>query len=211
MTFNLPHIVLTAMVFFSAIPLLAESGSDLVEVRQIDPTIQVDLKYAAADNLTGRVLYPKHFTALLRRAVALDLKKAQDALRPMGLGLKIWDAYRPMETQKALFEVIHDPRYVANPGVMSMHNRGVAVDVTLVDGEGNEVEMPTKFDTMGSQATYFYSGKNPFVMRRLITLQSVMSDAGFYACRTEWWHFFSRRWKDFPNVSQAPGEPNGKK
>ncbi len=202
---NLPYLQALAICFLLTGGLRAESAEspgDLVEIQKTDPTIQVELKYATADNITGRVLYSADFKAQLRRGVAVELMQAQAALRPMGYGLKIWDAYRPLEVQKALFAVISDPRYVATPGGLSMHNRGVAVDVTLVDANGGELVMPTKFDVMGPRASYFYSAKNPAVLKRLVLLQRVMNQSGFYACRTEWWHFFSRHWKNYPNIPE---------
>jgi D-alanyl-D-alanine dipeptidase len=211
---NLPRFTFLAMTFLLASWAWGQSGQDLVEIQSIDPTIQVELKYATADNITGRVLYPADFKAQLRRDIAVNLQKAQAVLRPLGYGLKVWDAYRPLEVQKALYAVISDPRYVAAPGVQSMHNRGVAVDITLVDAEGRELEMPTKFDVMGRSASYFYSGGNPAVLKRVVLLQRVMSRAGFYACKTEWWHFFSRKWRDYPNVVEttvdAPPEQKNK-
>ncbi|MEO7931985.1 MAG: M15 family metallopeptidase [Chthoniobacterales bacterium] len=208
---NLPYFLAIAICFLFAERLRGEpveSPNDLVEIQKLDPTIQVELKYATTDNITGRVLYPAKFKAQLRRGVMEELMRAQATLRPMGYGLKIWDAYRSLDVQKALFAVISDPRYVATPGVHSMHNRAAAVDVTLVDANGRELEMPTKFDVMGPRASYFYSAKDPAVLKRLVLLQRVMSQSGFYACRTEWWHFFSRRWEKYPNVP----EPNtGKK
>lgn len=200
---NLPYLAALAIYFLGA-TVQAESESDLVEIQTIDPTILVELKYATSDNLSGRVLYPADFRAQLRRGVALELHSAQEALRPLGLGLKVWDAYRPLEVQKALFEIISNPSYVAAPGGLAMHNRGVAVDVTLVDASGRDLEMPTKFDAMGHAATYFYDGGNPLILGNLIVLQRVMKQAGFYACKTEWWHFFSRKWERFPNVPEAP-------
>ena len=200
---NLPYLAALAIYFLARV-IHAQSENDLVEITAVDPTIQVDLKYASSDNLTGRVLYPVGFKAKLRRGVALELKSAQEALRPLGVGLKVWDAYRPLEVQKVLFAVVSNPSYVAVPGGLAMHNRGVAVDVTLVDISGRDLPMPTKFDVMGHAASYFYDGGSPFVMRNLVLLQRVMKQAGFYACRTEWWHFFSRKWERYPNVLDAP-------
>lgn len=200
---NLPYLAALA-IYFLVKTIHAESENDLVEIGAVDSTIQIDLKYASSDNLTGRVLYPVGFKAKLRRGVALELKAAQEALRPLGVGLKVWDAYRPLAVQKALFDVINNPSYVAVPGGLAMHNRGVAVDVTLVDTSGRDLPMPTAFDVMGHAASYFYEGGNPVVLKNLTLLQRVMKQAGFYACRTEWWHFFSRKWEQYPNVLEAP-------
>lgn len=205
---SLPYILYFAICFSVYAAPAVQSDDDLVEIQEIDPTILVELKYATTDNLTGRILYPEGFKARLRRGVALQLREAQNALRPLGAGLKIWDAYRPIEVQKALYDVVNNPSYVASPGVESMHNRGVAVDVTLVDLNGREKPMPTKFDVIHSSATFFYKGGNPAILKNLVLLQRVMSQNGFYACRTEWWHFFSRKWQKYPNVldEQSPSD-----
>ncbi len=199
---KLPYIVVLAIYFLLAGGAWAESEKDLVEIQSVDPTILVELKYASAENITGKVLYPPEFKASLRRGVMKELEQAQATLRSVGYGLKVWDAYRPLAAQKELYAVNSDPRFVAEPGVRSMHNRGVAVDVTLVDTNGNEVEMPTKFDVMGESAFYIYRGGNPLVEKNLKVLQRVMKESGFYACRTEWWHFFSRAWEEYPNVPE---------
>lgn len=204
---KLPYIALLAIYFLINGTLAGQSESDLVEIQSVDPTIQVELKYAAADNLTGKVLYPPEFKAQLRRGVLNELIQAQRSLESLGYGLKVWDAYRPMDAQKELFFVNSDPRFVALPGLQSMHNRGAAVDVTLVDKNGKEVPMPTKFDVMDSSAFYIYRGKDPVILKNLQTLQKVMKQSGFFACRTEWWHFFSRQWEKYPNVPE-PERPS---
>jgi len=187
------------MLFFGR-TLMAEEESplDLVVLADIIPTLVIELPYATPNNITGKTLYYPGFKARLRRGVALELKAAQETLQPMGYRLKVWDAWRPMSAQKALYAVISDPRYVAEPGEAAMHNRGVAVDVTLVDAEGRELTMPTGFDVMTREAHYHYRGKDPVIAKNLALLQKVMKENGFYACRTEWWHFFSRKWRAYP-------------
>lgn len=187
--------------------LQAQSDLDLVEIQSIDPTILVELKYQTSDNLAKKPIYPPEFRAQLRRGVAVKLAGAQRTLGLLGFRLKVWDAYRPMEAQRLLYAVNSDPRYVAAPGQRSMHNRGVAVDVTLTDASGNEVAMPTGFDAMTPAAHYFYDGKDRLIRYRLLALQKAMRENGFFACRTEWWHFFSRDWQKYPNVDTEGLEP----
>lgn len=178
---------------------------EMVPIQSVEPSIQVDLKYKTAANITGKPIYPPEFQALLRRGVAIDLQKAQLALRKYGYGLRVWDAWRPIYAQKALFAAIPDTRYIADPGLRPLHNRGVAVDVTLYDlATGRELPMPTAFDVMNGSADYFYKGEDYQILRRVQMLQKAMLDNGFYATRTEWWHFVSTQWKHYPNIDAIP-------
>lgn len=175
-------------------------GSSFVDIKQVDPTILVDLRYAGPNNFTRRPLYSPGMPALLRFSVAQRLASAQKHLKAQGYGLKIWDAYRPGAAQKKLWEAIRNGSYVADPkeGVGSMHTRGAAVDVTLVDRNGNEIPMPTGFDSFTPAAMLNYQGGNPVVRLNLKLLQKAMARAGFYGLRTEWWHFCAADWTSYP-------------
>ena len=105
----------------------------LVRVRDVDPRIQVDLRYATEANFTGRRLYASA-EAWLRPGTAGKLRMAQDRLEAQGFGLKVWDAYRPPSAQRELWRCLPDPEFVAPPERGSRHTRGASVDVTLVDG-----------------------------------------------------------------------------
>lgn len=189
----------------AAYPAPAPPLFDLVPIQSIEPSIQIDLKYKTADNITGKPIYPPQFQALLRRGVAIDLQNVQLALRKFGYGLKVWDAWRPLYAQKALYAAIPDTRYVADPGLHPLHNRGVAVDVTLYDLATNkELPMPTAFDVMDPSADFFYKGGDYQILRRVQILQKTMLENRFYATRTEWWHFVSTQWKQFSNIDMIP-------
>ncbi|MHA1838932.1 MAG: M15 family metallopeptidase, partial [Candidatus Ranarchaeia archaeon] len=122
------------------------SGDELVEVQTVCPEIRIEMKYATNDNFMHRKLYSSA-RCLLRRKVAKRLCKAQHILEKKGYGLKVWDAYRPLSVQQEMWKIIPNPDFVADPRLGSRHNRGAAVDVTLVNLEtGQEVLMPTKFD-----------------------------------------------------------------
>src|SRR5947208_11215177 len=139
----------------------ATAGDFLVDVRSVDPTIIVELRYAERNNLLGQPLYPHGTRALARREVALGLARAQAFLRRYQYGLKIWDAFRPVPVQAKLWQASHNSDYVANPetGAGSLHSWGIAVDATLVDSHGNrDVRMPTDFDEFTPAAMWPYMG-----------------------------------------------------
>ena len=190
------------VVVLALLPLLAatcsrqQQGADLVEVKQVVPDIVVDLKYATTDNFTGQVLYdvPRCF---LRRATAERLARVQARLRKLGLGLKIWDGYRPRSVQWKMWKLVPDPRYVADPHRGSRHNRGAAVDVTLVDSTGRELEMPTGFDDFTEKAHRDYQGASATALRNRALLEQVMTAEGFVPLPTEWWHFDDPDWRKY--------------
>jgi D-alanyl-D-alanine dipeptidase len=176
--------------------------SEFVDIRTVDPSIVIDLRYATANNITKRPLYPPGTPALVRASVAERLVIAQKYLREKGYGLKIWDAYRSRESQFKLWQTLQNRSFVANPkeGVGSMHVRGVAVDATLVDASGRDVPMPTDFDSFTPAALIEYKGGDPTIRANLKLLQKAMAHGGFYGLRTEWWHFCAPDWKRYPPV-----------
>ena len=183
----------------------APTYDNLVDLRAVDPTILVELRYATPDNFTGHLLYPKDCPALVRPGTAARLVKAQAFLRDRHYGLKIWDAYRPLAVQLELWQRTHNGSYVADPesGDGSLHTWGVAIDATLVDEAGNEVPMPTKFDEFSLAAKLRYHGDNPVVQRNLKLLQTAMRHGGFFGVRTEWWHFVDYDWKKYAPIREA--------
>lgn len=180
------------------------ASEELVDIKKIDPTIIVDLRYAASDNIAKRPLYPPDMPALVRASVARRLVRAQAYLRARHYGLKIWDAYRPPIAQTLLWQLSPHTSYVANPndGRGSLHTWGVAVDATLVDEHGEEVAMPTDFDSFTPTANLHYKGSEEAVRLHLRILQTAMRRGGFYGLRTEWWHFVAYNWKKFGPVSE---------
>jgi D-alanyl-D-alanine dipeptidase len=176
--------------------------SEFVDIKSVDSSIIIDLRYASPNNVTRRPLYPPGTPALVRASVAERLVVAQKYLKEKGYGLKIWDAYRSRETQMKLWQRTQNRSYVANPkeGVGSMHLRGVAVDATLVDASGRDVPMPTDFDSFTPAALIEYKGGDQAVRANLKLLQKAMAHGGFYGLRTEWWHFCAPDWKRYPPV-----------
>lgn len=174
----------------------------LVDVRALAPGILLDIRYAGTDNFTGRKLYSAA-RCLLRRPVAERLAEVQRELAGMGLALKIFDGYRPWSVQKVLWEILPDPRYVADPAQGSRHNRGAAVDLTLVDAEGRELPMPSAFDEFSEKAHRDYMDLPEAALRNRALLEQVMARHGFTGPPTEWWHFDYDGWERFP-ISDLP-------
>lgn len=171
------------------IPQPEPEDTGFVPVSDYIPDIAVELRYSTEDNFTGERIYP--FTdAYLRYGTVKKLLLAQDILRSKGLGLKLWDAFRPVSAQFTLWEVCPDPRYVADPRTgFSSHSRGNTVDITLVDAMGQELPMPTGFDDFSALADRNYSDCPEEAAQNALLLQSVMEEAGFTGYYGEWWHF----------------------
>ena len=161
----------------------------LVHIRTWIPGIGQELRYAGEDNFTGQQIYP--FTeGYLRYGTVKKLAAAQERLAEQGLSLKIWDAYRPVSAQWTLWQVCPDPRYVADPRQgSSNHSRGSAVDVTLVDSQGRELDMPTDFDDFSARADRDYADCTEIQAANARLLEQVMKECGFQPYWQEWWHF----------------------
>ena len=174
-----------------------ESKLELLDIRSIDPSIVVELRYASRNNLTGHALYPPGTRALVRPEVAQRLAIAQRFLRRRAHGLKIWDAYRPRSVQVQLWRAAPANDYVADPETAngSLHTWGLAVDATLVDSRNQPVMMPTDFDDFTPAAMLVYCGANRYIRSNLALLQAAMGAAGFYGHLREWWHFIAPDWK----------------
>ncbi len=164
------------------------SADPLVEIERVVPGVVLDLRYATTNNFTGQVLYPEA-RAWLRPATAKKLAAVARELEPMGLRLKVFDAYRPLTVQRQLWALIPDERYVANPAKGSRHNRGAAVDVTLVRADGTELPMPTAFDDFSERAHRNFRALPAEVIANRELLEAVMTRNGFVGLPTEWWHF----------------------
>ena len=161
----------------------------LVAVADYLPEVPVELKYATTDNFTGQVIY-EFSTVYLRYGTVMKLAAVQKDLQELGLSLKIWDAFRPVSAQHRLWEVCPDRRYVADPNAgFSDHSRGNTVDVTLVDSQGREVEMPTGFDDFTKKADRDYSDCSAAAGDNALILQVLMEKHGFSGYKNEWWHF----------------------
>jgi D-alanyl-D-alanine dipeptidase len=166
----------------------------LVDVRSLDPTFVVDLRYATANNFTGAPL-PGYLAnrAYLRREAAAALARVQRDLRPRGLALEIFDAYRPVRATLAMVdwtERVHRPDLLKDGYIASRsrHNLGLAIDLTLIElGTGRELEMGTPFDTFSPAAHTANASGLPTVNRQ--KLKAAMEAEGFLNYDQEWWHY----------------------
>lgn len=167
-----------------------DSLQKMISLSTIIPNLVVDLRYATTHNFTYKKLYSTNAVACLRLPASYGLKKVQDELKSSGLGLKIFDAYRPYRVTEKMWHLIHDERYVANPAKGSGHNRGLAVDLTLIDLKtGNELNMGTAFDNFTDSAHHAFKQLPTVVLENRLLLKQIMKKAGFNALETEWWHY----------------------
>jgi D-alanyl-D-alanine dipeptidase len=169
----------------------------LVEVQSLDPTIRIDVRYATANNFMKKPLYPLA-KVFVRRPAAMALADVQRELARSGLGLKIFDGYRPYRVTEAMWEPIRNPDFVADPAKGSRHNRGAAVDLTVVRlATGEELPMPTPYDDFTVRARQDFSELPPDVLQNRALLRDVMTRHGFEPLPSEWWHFDYRGWERF--------------
>ena len=159
--------------------------------------IRLDVRYATEDNFMEEQLYPVA-KAVLRKPAAEFLSEAQEDLKERGLELEVFDGYRPYEVTEKMWEPYQDPDFVADPAEGSRHNRGCAVDVTLVDSaNGEELLMPTGYDDFTEKAAHDYGDLPEEAIRNRDLLREVMEGHGFAALETEWWHYDCQDWERF--------------
>lgn len=161
----------------------------LVRIADYIPEAVIELKYATPENFTGARQYD--FTeAYLRYGTVKKLLQASEQLAAKGYKLKIWDAYRPYETQCKLWESYPNPEYVSDPATGYLgHCRGNAVDITIVKADGSYVEMPTGFDEFSAAADRDYSDVDAIKGENAKMLEEIMTACGFVGEQSEWWHF----------------------
>lgn len=181
----------------------ALKDAGFVEPSRQDATLVLDMRYATTNNFSGKAVYPSA-RCFLRADVAKRLLAAQAALRKQGLGLKLFDCYRPFHVQERFWAIVPDERYVARPekkdGVIvvgSKHNRGAAVDVGLVDKTGRELPMPSGFDDFTEKAHRDFQGAPAEALKNRATLEAAMAAQGFEPLPTEWWHFDGPDWQNY--------------
>jgi zinc D-Ala-D-Ala dipeptidase len=186
-------VVLLFVVFLIS---CSQKEEPLVLVSALDSSIIIDMPYASKDNFVGQVLYDTTL-CFLRKSVAERVVRVQQKLKNQNLGLKIWDGYRPQSVQYKMWEIVQDPQFVADPKKGSRHNRGAAVDVTLVDATGKELAMPTYFDDFTDKAHRNYSELSSVVIQNRKILTEVMKEEGFIPLASEWWHFDALNWESY--------------
>ncbi|MFC2085263.1 M15 family metallopeptidase [Bacteroidota bacterium] len=177
--------------------LICQHDTSIVRLDSIDSTIVMDVKYATTNNFTGQKLYNTNIV-YIRKIVGDSLSRANYYLiKEYNLRIKIFDGYRPLSVQKLMWEIVPDDRYVANPVKGSKHNRGAAVDITLIDTLGNEVPMGTEYDDFTEKAHFNYGNLKDEVKYNRDLLRNVMKKFGFEPISSEWWHFDFNGWQRF--------------
>lgn len=167
------------------------SDDELVNIKHLIPDITLDLRYNTVDNFCAQKLYTTD-ECLAAHGTVRKLQVVQDSLRARGLGLKVYDAYRPRSVQYLMFEIVPNPIYVADPASGSVHNRGGAVDVSLVDAAtGVELNMPTEFDYFGAEAGHGWTVglTAEQIANRELLLDMMTRVGGFESYSSEWWHY----------------------
>jgi zinc D-Ala-D-Ala dipeptidase len=168
-----------------------DSLKTMIDLGSFIPGILLDLRYATLNNFMKQRMYPANTShSFLRLPAAKALYQVQQELNGMGYGLKIFDAYRPYEVTVKFWELVHDDRYVADPSKGSGHNRGIAVDLTVIDLKTKEeLKMPTGFDNFTDSAHHDFMDLPEPVLKNRKLLKETMEKYGFLAFPTEWWHY----------------------
>jgi len=162
--------------------------SDFVRLKDLSEDFVLDMRYATANNFLKQQVYDCG-ECYLRKATAKALVKAQEEFKQHGYRIKLFDCYRPLSVQKKMWKILPGTDYVANPAKGSKHNRGAAVDLTLVDKNGKELNMGTGFDYFGKKAHHTYTDLPKEVLANRRLLKEVLAKHNFKSIYSEWWHY----------------------
>ena len=200
-----PGFTLLAAFLILSFQAVAQSGppkeqgkreAHLIELITLDPTIKLDIRYATDNNFVGRTVYPQA-RAFLQKPAAKRVVEVHKKLNKQGLGLVIFDGYRPWSITKLFWEVTPPDKrmFVADPSKGSKHNRGCAVDLSIFDLKtGRLLEMPSDFDEFSEKASPNYAGGTAEQRANRDLLRKLMEDEGFIVNANEWWHFDYKDW-----------------
>lgn len=164
------------------------SDSTFVNLKQYSQDFEYDMKYATENNFLKAKIYDCA-ECFLRLKTVNALIEANKKFIKKGYKIKIFDCYRPLDIQKKMWKIVSNPKYVANPAKGSIHNRGAAVDITLVDSFGKELDMGTSFDFFGIEASHNYPNVSAEVKQNRLVLKTIMTSSGFNSFDSEWWHY----------------------
>lgn len=162
--------------------------SDFVRLKDLSSNFVYELKYATPDNFLKQAVYDCG-ECYLRKSTAEALVKANKAFIQLGYRIKLFDCYRPLSVQKKMWKILPGTHYVANPAKGSKHNRGAAVDLTLVDAQGKELNMGTPFDFFGKEAHHTYTEHSKEVLENRKLLKETLNKYNFKSIYSEWWHY----------------------
>jgi D-alanyl-D-alanine dipeptidase len=164
------------------------NDTSFVNLKEYSKDFVYDMKYATEDNFLKAKVYDCA-ECYLRLKTAKALILANSKFMKLGYRIKIYDCYRPLDIQKKMWAIVSNPIYVANPSKGSIHNRGGAVDITLVDSNGKELDMGTPFDFFGPEASHNYNGFSKEIIENRRFLKKIMISANFESFDSEWWHY----------------------
>jgi D-alanyl-D-alanine dipeptidase len=173
--------------------------SDLVELIKFDTTFKLDIRYATSNNFVGKPVYPEA-RVFLQKPAAEALVKVNNELKTLGYQLVIFDGYRPWSITKVFWDITpkKDKDFVANPKKGSRHNRGCAVDVSLMEiATGKTVQMTGEYDETSERSYANYTGGTEEQRRLRDLLKNKMEANGFKVLSFEWWHFDYQDWKSY--------------
>ncbi|WP_395627012.1 M15 family metallopeptidase [Daejeonella sp.] len=175
----------------------SDKNKELVEIKKWIPNIKLDIRYATKNNFAKKAVY-KQARAFARLPVVEALRNVQNELNKSGIGLKIFDGYRPYSVTVTFYNIASDKSFVANPKDGSRHNRGCAIDLTLINlKSGKELEMPTPYDSFAPEAAADFNKLSEQVIKNRELLTKTMEKYGFKVLNNEWWHFDFNGWKNF--------------
>ncbi|NMM49971.1 M15 family metallopeptidase [Marinigracilibium pacificum] len=204
MKYSLPVIVILILIGLTGFNLsnsnhkIIESDTSFVFIENLSDDFMYDMRYATEDNFINKKVYDCD-KCMIRKEVAMALINANREFMKLGYKIKFYDCYRPLDVQKEMWKIYPKPGYVANPyNGGSIHNRGGAVDLTLVDMEGNEIAMGTDFDYFGKKANHTFQDLPENIISNRKLLKSIMLKHGFKHINTEWWHY------NYTNARQYP-------
>lgn len=164
------------------------NDTTFVNITDYSDNFIIDMKYATIDNFLKAKVYDCA-TCYLRYKTVKKLLEINSIVTKNKIKIKLFDCYRPLDIQKKMWALVSNPAFVANPVVGSIHNRGCAVDLTLVDQYGAELDMGTPFDFFGPAASHQYNKLNATVKKNRLYLKTTMLLNGFASIDSEWWHY----------------------
>ena len=159
-----------------------------VNLKDYSKDFVYDMKYASSDNFLKAEVYDCA-ECFLRLKTVKALLSANAEFIKKGYKIKIFDCYRPLDIQKRMWKIVPNPDYVANPHKGSIHNRGGAVDITLVEANGIDLDMGTTFDFFGIEASHNYQNLSQEIKSNRALLKTIMIQNGFISLDSEWWHY----------------------
>ena len=165
-----------------------QNDSIFVNLKEYSSDFVYDLKYATTDNFLNQKVYDCD-KCYLRLSTVNALISANNDFIAKGYKIKIFDCYRPIDVQKKMWEIVSNPIYVADPKKGSIHNRGGAIDITLVDFDGNELNMGTSFDYFGIESSHDYQNLSTEILKNRKLLKEIMLKNNFKSFDSEWWHY----------------------